>query len=298
MSTSLGSGFGLTWYDADQNHIPGAAGSGTPPEADTPYAVPARASFVRATFHRVNQPASDLIVTQGGTLPDNYLPHGIEGALDYLSPWAGVGVMHLGDSITDNYRGDGQWVEYLRGKLRTVIVANEAKAGRRMKDCAKTTAGDDLVAGDFDDVGLVICMCGTNDFNAARVGGTGALLGSLSDSASYAANSFYANTKYVIETILGLKATMRIVFMTPTYRTAAPSADTESAEGYTLYDYADAVKEVCALYGVPVLDLLRDGGLNSFNAGTYLADGLHPAASDQGITIIGKPAAAFLNGIG
>lgn len=296
-STSLGSGFGLTWYDAEQNHIAGAAGQGTPPVADTPYTVPTRASYVRATFHRVNQPASDLVVVQSASVPDDYLPHGIGQALDYLSPWAGAGVMHLGDSITDNFRGDTQWVEYLRGKMRSVLVANEAKAGRRMRDCAKTTAGDDLVVGDLTDVDLIICMCGTNDFNAARVGGTGALLGTIDDAASYAANSFYANTKYVIETLLGLKSTVRIVFFTPTYRSAAPSADTESAEGYTLYDYADAVKQVCALYGVPVLDLLRDGGLNSFNTGDYLADGLHPTSTDGGVTIIGKPAAAWLSSI-
>jgi lysophospholipase L1-like esterase len=202
--------------------------------------------------------------------------------------------MFLGDSITGDYTGARQWPRYLSGRLNTTFVANNGKAGRVMRDLVKNPAGVALIASDFTNVDLVVCKAGTNDFSAAYAG-TGTL-GTINDAAA-ASTNFHASVKYVIETLYGLKSTMRVVFMTPMYRTAAPAAMATTPEGKTLYDYADAVKNVCALYGVPCLDLIRTAGLNSYNAATYLADGLHPTSTDGGVTIIGKPAAAWLNSI-
>ncbi len=214
-----------------------------------------------------------------------------------LSELAGAGISFLGDSITATNNADGQWVKWLCKQLGATYIANHAASGRVMRDCAKDASSVALDAADLATTDLVILFAGTNDFNAARVGGIGALLGTMADSASYAANSFYANTKYVVETIYGLKPSVRMVMFTPLYRAGALPATTPTAEGKVLADYADAVIQVGASYGVPVLDLYRMSGLNSFNESLYLSDGLHPNVADSGRTIIGRPAAGWLRSI-
>lgn len=297
-TSPLSSPYGLSFYDINQNHISGATGNGTPPVSGTAYTVPFGAAYVRCTFDKAGNPASDLMAVHGGTLPTYYVPYGVSTAsVKNDKYWADTGVMFLGDSITANFPGAKQWPKWLCGRLNATHVANNAAAGRVMADLVKTSAGVALGAGDFTSVGLVVCMAGTNDFNAAY-GGGGVLIGASTDAAAVG-GTFCARVKYVIETLYGLKSTMRVVFMTPTFRSAASglAATTLTPQSKNLYDYADAVIACCKVYGVPVLDLLREGGMNTFNSATYLSDGLHPDATDGGVTIIGKPAAAWLNSI-
>lgn len=236
--------------------------------------------------------ADSLIGVQGGSLR-RFPFTAASGAVS----WQGKGIVFLGDSITATMNADSQWVKTLCRDLGATFVANHAASGRVMRDCVKTSGGVALDASNFTNADLVIVFAGTNDFNAARVGGIGSLIGTMADAASYAANSFYANTKYVVETLYGLKPTMRVVLFTPLYRAGTLPADTPTDEGKVLRDYANAVIEVGQSYACPVLDLFTLSGLNQFNEGTYLADGLHPDPTDGGKTIIGKPAAAWLRGI-
>jgi hypothetical protein len=75
-------GYGLHFYDASQTLL----SSPGPITANTPYAVPSTAAYVRATFQigttngRLNSTKHDLVVVQGQTLPSYYLPFGRPGA--------------------------------------------------------------------------------------------------------------------------------------------------------------------------------------------------------------------------
>lgn len=71
--------YGLQWFDDNQVFMPGAAGSGTGPAADTPVTVPAGAYYLRTSVNRANSPWSKLMIVQGSVLPDDYLPFGIAG---------------------------------------------------------------------------------------------------------------------------------------------------------------------------------------------------------------------------
>ena len=80
---------------------------------------------------------------------------------------------------------------------------------------------------------------------------------------------------------------VRLAFMTPLptngYALATgvtgTSPDAVNANGNTLGQFADAIIAVCARYSVPVLDLTRRSGFNTYNIPTYTSDGLHPNAT-------------------
>ena len=70
--------------------------------------------------------------------------------------------------------------------------------------------------------------------------------------------------------------------MTPLHRYnfGGLTYDTDAnGDGHTLKDYVDAIKDVCELYGVPVIDTFSKSGLNPMITAiysAYITDGLHP----------------------
>lgn len=46
--------------------------------------------------------------------------------------------------------------------------------------------------------------------------------------------------------------------------------------GLTIQDYGNVIKEVCAIYSVPVIDVNALSGISTLNITTYLQDQVHP----------------------
>lgn len=89
-------------------------------------------------------------------------------------------------------------------------------------------------------------------------------------------NTFKGAYSYIIETLLTWKPALRIVLLTTAY------ARTDGAEhtpgiGLTYKDYANATLSVAEYYGLPVVDLYRNMGINKLTQGdTYCrADHIH-----------------------
>src|SRR5690606_25052295 len=79
---------------------------------------------------------------------------------------------------------------------------------------------------------------------------------------------FYGALKHGVETLWSAFPNLQITLCTPYNR---PTFDGQ------IGPYADAIIDVAKnKYYVPVLDLFRTGGINSFSENTYLSDGLHP----------------------
>jgi len=51
---------------------------------------------------------------------------------------------------------------------------------------------------------------------------------------------------------------------------------TENLLDLVMTDYADAVKQVCAYYGIPCIDINAESGINTMNAASFLDDVVHP----------------------
>ena len=71
-----------------------------------------------------------------------------------------------------------------------------------------------------------------------------------------------------------------LVYLTPYANSegSAPDWDTPNANGNTLVQFQQAVRDIAARLGCPVIDVGAESGLSAQTAAFYLADGLHPNA--------------------
>ena len=128
---------------------------------------------------------------------------------------------------------------------------------------------------------------GTNDY--AGAGGDGVPLGS-SELSNRDKFTFYGALRVLIEELSTTFPSQKIGFMTPIFRV---NCHQPNLQGHKLIDYVDAIIEVCAEYGIPVLDLFRISGINEKNHVTLLADGLHPKGVGQ--LFISRKIAKFID---
>ena len=81
----------------------------------------------------------------------------------------------------------------------------------------------------------------------------------------------------------------KFAFFTPTQRSDGNGANSASK---TLKDYRDVIIEVCGYYGIPVLDLYAESGINPSLYSGFTGDGLH--LNDAGHERISHRIAKFL----
>ena len=92
--------------------------------------------------------------------------------------------------------------------------------------------------------------------------------------------TFKSNLIELCEYISTQTPNINVFFMTPLqrwgYTYEGKKTTMTNDEGVHLYQYADAMIEVCNSYGFPVVDLYRNSQLNKSNIKTFTRDGLHP----------------------
>lgn len=102
-----------------------------------------------------------------------------------------------------------------------------------------------------DDADLVVILGGSNDWFYAW-----SAFGEMTDRGE---TTFYGALHLLCLGLMAKYDTNQIVFMTPIKR--ADSAVTQNALGKTMADYVAVIKEVCAYYGIPVIDLFGECNL-------------------------------------
>ncbi|MEN8075749.1 SGNH/GDSL hydrolase family protein [Clostridioides difficile] len=142
-----------------------------------------------------------------------------------------------------------------------------------------------LTMGEAD---VVTVFGGTNDY------GHNVPLGTLgSDDKS----TFYGALKVLCEGLLTKYPSGRIVFITPLQRDFQLEGEVSGIGvnkiGITLKQYVNAIKEVCEIYSIPVLDLYSMSGICVYNISNYTIDRLHP--NELGMQLISHSITAFLN---
>lgn len=190
------------------------------------------------------------------------------------SRWNGKKWLAIGDSITDIAVANKGY-PFIVGSNLGMEVTNIGNSGKVM------SYFHDKVAGFSTDYDLITVLLGTNNqgYNTA--------IGSLNDqyyqSGQYDSNSsFYAQTQRLADLLIAKYPYSTIVFLTPIRRSVSSSdgADKTNALGLTVQPYAEAIKTVCAAYGIPCLDLYTHGINPKYdeNRATFFVDGdgTHP----------------------
>lgn len=160
-----------------------------------------------------------------------------------------------------------------------------------------------LKANNPENVHGVVLMYGTNDYGAEQKA-----MGADGDTTPA---TFKGAIRYAVQTLHADTPLLRILFCTPLYRDRfdvqgdGKNGDTfQNSQGLTLTAYVDAILSRAGALHVPVADLYRLAGFNSWNyygttgsPGPLTNDGLHPNDSvglDRLIDVTGRAVARLL----
>lgn len=197
----------------------------------------------------------------------------------------GAKINFLGDSITEGVGlndGDLHFFDILKNRTGLSEARNYGISGTRFARQQSPTLDNpsfdqyfsSRVAGMDPDADAVVVFGGTNDF-----GHGDAPIGKPEDRTL---DTFYGAMHVLINTLLEHYPKAEIVFMTPLHR-AVETCTMEHPELYgDLIDYVNIIREVTALYGIPVLDLYSMAGICpavEISRETFCPDGLHPNAA-------------------
>lgn len=123
---------------------------------------------------------------------------------------------------------------------------------------------------------IILVFGGTNDFGAIT---TATPMGTISDPDDGSSVTFYGALKYLLKSITNANRTSRVFYMTPLMRAdrSFPAVNPTTLLLFT--QYISAIKEVCFLYNVTVIDTFQESIFTFSNmdeSGLYSTDKLHP----------------------
>lgn len=216
----------------------------------------------------------------------------------------GKKINFIGDSITEGARVESPenfYPNLLKKSLGLAEARNYGIGGSRIARIHKLEglpSDEDFVARaermdpDFD---VVVVFGGTNDFGHGNVP-----LGQMGDTDVY---TFYGALRTLCLYLIKNYPTKQIVFMTPLHRLNEELDYNKRLEdgnpnARPLVDFVNAIREVCELFSIPVLDMFRDSGMPARVwawCEHYMPDGLHP--NDNGQKIIAHKLQKFLENL-
>ncbi len=195
-----------------------------------------------------------------------YINNYYKDDVTYSNNWNGKIVTFYGDSITKDVNKYQHTVSQILGFSET---NTKGKGGAQLTNFLSLEENYTSIPTNSD---LIFVLGGTNDW------GGQVKIGTIDDTSDE--NTFCgAVNKLCTALTTGDYSNAKIVFGTPIHRA------TEN-EDITYEEYCNAIKEVCAKYDIPVIDLYNNSGITSDNANEYLSDGVHP--NIQGATLMGK----------
>jgi lysophospholipase L1-like esterase len=215
---------------------------------------------------------------------------------DIIAPtfWGGKTMNINGDSIVYglvNYPeiGDTVAIKYsdIIGDTLDMAVNNYGISGSTIAVKETDQTGRNPIARRYtsmvNNADLVIIAAGTNDWQYDWT--------PLGDMANRSEFTYYGALHTLCLGLLTKYPGKQLLFITPIKRSQAPYADpiAINANGKTLKEYGDIIKEVCGYYGIPVLDGYTEIAINPFVAEQktlLIPDGTHP--NDVGHQLIGN----------
>lgn len=212
----------------------------------------------------------------------------------------GLKMNFLGDSITDGVgvSHPSKLFHALLAEQYGITARNYGISGSRIarqQNCANPNDRMEqyfsLRVDEMDpDADVIVVFGGTNDF-----GHGDAPLGSPEDNT---ADSFWGACNLLFTKLIEKYPTATIVVMTPLHRCNEMNPKGDGHKPYNvgvLSTYVDTLKQSCARFSLPVLDLFATSGMQpciEAQKKAYIPDGLHP--NDAGHVIIARRLANFL----
>ena len=170
----------------------------------------------------------------------------------------------FGDSITYGYDGDTNarmekpYPTLVGETLGIGTVDNRGKNGATAAACSGRTNMTERILSYTGDADIISVALGVNDYSAKAA---------LGDMTSRDNTTVYGSLHMIARYLTTKYPDAFVFFMTPfKYKT-------ENNGVYNLADVAQAVKDVAAEYGIPVLDMYNEG---QFNPATDAKDQIHP----------------------
>ncbi len=211
----------------------------------------------------------------------------------------------LGDSITEGCGVSSPEKVYhalIKEKYGLAEVRNYGKGGTRIARQSEIKDPDEPRDKDFimraeqmdDDADLIVVFGGTNDYGNGQ-----APLGDINDSHVF---TFYGAVRVLAVNLIRKYPNAQIVFITPLHRWNEEGGlgtwKPDGVKQHFLSAYAKAIKDVCELYSIPVLDMFGSGSLPlqiTECSKKYSTDGVHP--NDEGHEIIANKLGKFLENL-
>ena len=216
----------------------------------------------------------------------------------------GKKINFIGDSITEGARVENPENVYPAILKRTLGLAEARNYGiggsriARVQNMTDAPSDEDfnLRAERMDkDVDVIVVFGGTNDFGHGNIP-----LGEYGDSDVY---TFYGAVKTLCLYLIKNFPDKQIVFMTPLHRLNEEldynkRLEEKNPNAKPLTDFVNAIREICELFSIPVLDMFKESGMPARVwawCERYMPDGLHP--NDEGQKIIAHKLQKFLENL-
>ena len=213
-----------------------------------------------------------------------------------------VKICFLGDSITEGAGASCRENCFVSvfGRKTGAVVKNFGIGGTRI--ARKETPSNnpkydqcflDRVDQLDEDADAVVVFGGTNDFGHGN-----GKLGTPSDPATEE-YTFYGAMRSLCLRLIRRYPTKPIVFLTPLHRKSEDATVNEiKIPCRPLCDYVAVIREVCAEYSIPVLDLFATAGIQpkiEEQRAAYCPDGLHP--NDRGAEYVADKVITYLSAL-
>ena len=204
----------------------------------------------------------------------------IHNCSDLIGSFRGKNYVAYGDSITSGYDLDGYdennqfnntSVNVYSKLLADDLKMNYFNYGYSAHGYSVTPNYTlvDLIERHYTDADVVTVAMGTNDYGLA---GTYSIpFGTIGDTTTA---TFCGSVRASYDKLLEYYPKAEVIIILPLPRRNMSA----NAQGKTLYDYADVIKQISGEYGFPVVDLLREGNVlhkSTAFMNEYSMDGLH-----------------------
>lgn len=202
----------------------------------------------------------------------------------------------FGDSITwyDGHQQSGTYVNGYQYYLRQIgfTVTNKGVSGASIA----------YHSGGYTDICETVNTTNCAGYDYAFVAGGVNDYQSFPSEIGELAASNYDNTtvigalQIIVEKILTDNPDIKLFFITPLREHYnGTNCDTPNSKGYTLDDYAIAIRLVAKHYSIPVLDFNAMSGVNEMNLPTLTIDSLH--LNNAGYEFVSNKLVAFVDGL-
>lgn len=270
----------IYYYDVNKKYLQ----SISPQNLETPAGIVAlpqsdtKIKYIRYTFVTEDDAAlSSYWITDQGKPYENdklYIPKDkIEDMSKTESWYKDKKICAYGDSVTEQ----NKWQSFVSSYFNCSFY-NKGVGGTTVTQINSSTnhmSGDTRIETIPTDSDVVLVFGGHNDWSNASIN-----MGDIKTDALSESTSFKSAFALMLKKIQTRCPNAKIITMTPVGGRTEEASVNQDKQFYIrdlcMTDFANAVKEISAYYGIPCIDINANSGINTLNHTTYIADVIHP----------------------